>query len=94
MPLRHLKIDYTVQLWREGDQYVAHAMPLDIMSSGKTPEDARRALDESVTLFLETASGIGTLEQVLEDAGYMLHQGSWEGPTWIGVEHHTLSVVA
>ena len=25
-------IEYTVQIWKEGGQFVAHAMPLDVMS--------------------------------------------------------------
>jgi len=90
----NMSIDYTVQIWREGTQYVAHAMPLDVMSAGATPDDARRALDEAVGLFLKTAADIGTLEQVLEDSGYEFREGTWEGPAWIGVERHTLSVVA
>lgn len=86
-----LKIEYTVQLWREGSQFVADAMPLDVMSVGATPQTARQALDEAVGLFLKTAAD---MEQVLEDAGYVLHDNSWEGPDWVGVERHTLSVVA
>jgi predicted RNase H-like HicB family nuclease len=62
-------IEYTVQIWKEGNQFIAHAMPLDVMISGKTPEDARRALDEAVHLFLITAVDMGTLEEVLQDAG-------------------------
>jgi len=89
-----LSIDYTVQIWREGNQYVAHAMPLDVMSAGVTPEQARQALDEAVGLFLRTALDMGTIEQVLEEAGYALKQDLWEGPVWVGVEHHTLTVVA
>lgn len=60
-----VKRSYTVQLWQEGDQFVAHAMPLDVASSGSTPTKARKALKEAVTLFLETAKEEGTLEQVL-----------------------------
>ena len=58
-------IEYTVQIWREGGQFVAHAMPLDVMSSGKGPDEARKALDEAVHLFLVTASDMGTLEAIL-----------------------------
>jgi predicted RNase H-like HicB family nuclease len=39
-------------------------MPLDVMSSGKTPDEARKALDEAVHLFLATAADLGTLEEV------------------------------
>ena len=63
-------IEYTVQIWEEGNQFIAHAMPLDVMSSGGTPEEARRALDEAVHLFLVTAMDIGTLDEVLQEVGY------------------------
>ena len=65
-------IEYTVHIWKEGNQFVAHAMPLDIASSGQTPEEARKALDEAVHLFLVTAADMGTLEEVLQEAGYEL----------------------
>jgi predicted RNase H-like HicB family nuclease len=64
-----MRIDYTVQVWREDGQFIAHAMPLDVASSGPTPEAARQAVDEAVRLFLATAAEHGTLTEVLEDAG-------------------------
>jgi len=45
-------------------------MPLDIMSSGPTPQTARNALAEAVELFLATAAEIGTLDELLEEVGY------------------------
>jgi predicted RNase H-like HicB family nuclease len=85
-------IEYTVQIWKEGNQYVAHAMPLDVISSGSTPDAARHALDEAVKLFLLTAENMGTVEEILEEAGYVQAQGQWESPLWIGVERHHLAV--
>lgn len=64
-----MQIDFTVQIWKEGDQFIAHAMPLDVASSGPTPEAARQALDEAVQLFIDTAAEHGTLQEVLEEAG-------------------------
>jgi predicted RNase H-like HicB family nuclease len=54
-------LEYTVQIWEEDGQFIAHAMPLDVMSSGPTVEEARAALDEAVGLFLDTAAEAGTL---------------------------------
>ncbi len=85
-------IEYTVQIWKEGNQFVAHAMPLDLMSSGKSPEDARRALDEAVHLFLVTAEDLGTLEEILEEAGYEIKEGKWISPSWIAIERHSAVV--
>jgi len=84
-----MQIDYTVQIWREGNQYVAHALPLDVMSSGTTVEEARRALDEAVHLFLTTATEVGTLDLVLEEAGYNLTDDRWQSPYWVSIERHT-----
>lgn len=89
-----MRIDYTVQIWREGSQYVAHAMPLDVASCGDTPEAARQAVDEAVRLFLATAAEQGTLEEVLEDAGYRRHGKAWRGPDWFGVEQHSCLAAA
>ena len=63
------KIEYTVQVWQEGKQFVAHAMPLDVMSCGSTPA-ASQALREAVELYLVTSAEVGTLAEVLEEAGY------------------------
>lgn len=82
-------IEYTVQIWKEGNQFVAHAMPLDVMSSGKTPEEARKALDEAVHLFLVTVEDMGTLEEVLQESGYELREGRWVGPAWVAIERHS-----
>jgi predicted RNase H-like HicB family nuclease len=82
-------IEYTAQIWKEGNQFVAHAMPLDVMSSGKTPEEARKALDEAVHLFLVTAADIGTLNEILQETGYELKEGRWVGPSWVAIEKHS-----
>ena len=60
-----LHIDYTVYIWKEGGQFIARAMPVDVMSSGRSVEEARSALDEAVRLFLRTAADMGTMEHIL-----------------------------
>jgi predicted RNase H-like HicB family nuclease len=87
-------IEYTAQIWKEGDQYIAHAMPIDVMSAGRTPDEARRALDEAVHLFIATAADHGTLIDVLTEAGYRQRDGHWESPAWIAVERHLTTFVA
>ncbi len=83
-----MQIDYTVNIWLEGGQYVAQAMPVDVASSGRTPEEARVALDEAVRLFLSTAQEMGTLHEVLEECAYEHREGNWCAPEWIAVERH------
>ena len=87
-------IEYTAHIWKEGNQYVAHAMPIDVMSSGKTPEEARKALDEAVHLFLVTADDMGTLDEILEETGYELTEGRWISPPWVAIEKHSATLGA
>ena len=75
--VREAKIEYTVQIWQEGKQFIAHAMPLDVMSSGPSPERASRALREAVALYRHTAAEIHTLDEVLQEAGYEFSDDNW-----------------
>lgn len=87
-----MNLDLTIYLTREGRQYVAHAMPLDVVSSGPTPEAAREAVYEAVRAFLLTAADEGTLEEVLEDCGYERCGDRWVCPDFIALEKHELAV--
>jgi len=61
-------LEYTVEIRKEGDQFIAHAVPLDVISSGPTPDEAKEALDEALHLFLHTAMEMGTLDEILQEA--------------------------
>ncbi len=88
-----MNIDYTVRIWREGEQYIAHAMPLDVSSFGPTPDAARQAVDEAVRGFVATCADMGTLEEVLEESGYRRTEGNdWESPRWIVVERREVAI--
>ena len=88
-----MNIDYTVNIWREGDQYVAHAMPLDVASSGADPEAARRAVDEAVRAFIASCAKAGTLDAVLEETGYERNpEGTWQSPSWVSVERREVAI--
>ena len=89
-----MNVEYTVQIWREGKQYVAQASPLDVVSAGPTPERARKALREAVHLFLETAEENGTLEDVLIECGYEFDGATWQSPAWISIERQTTAIGA
>lgn len=89
-----MQIDFTVQVWREGENYIAHAMPIDVASAGSTPALARAAVDEAVRLFLRTAEDQGTLREVLEEAGYRFDGNQWRSPAWVGIEQASATVGA
>ena len=63
----------TVQVWKEGASYVAYAPELDISSCAKTANQAKSRLTEAVSLFIEEAARMGTLEEILAEAGFERH---------------------
>ena len=90
------KIRVRAELLQEGDQYVAVCPELNVSSFGDTKVEALKSFQEAVSLFLEECQRLGTLKQVLEEAGFShtstpIHQ--WLPPKPIGVEQLSLSVV-
>jgi len=64
------EISLTVQVWKEGSSHVAYNPELDVSSCGKTPSQAKTKLKEAVSLFLEEASRMGTLDEILAESGF------------------------
>jgi predicted RNase H-like HicB family nuclease len=89
-----MQIDYTVNIWKEDNQYIAHALPIDVMSMGSTPEEARIAIREAVSLFIESAKEIGTLDDILEECGYILKKDKQISPSWISIERQSIAIGA
>lgn len=65
-----ISVSYTSQLFEEDGQVAALCLELGISSFGDTLEEAQSALQGAVTVFLEECHRMGTLEMVLEEAGY------------------------
>lgn len=85
-------IDYTTEIWKEGDAYVAWSPELDVSSAGKTVDEARAHLREAVELFLEESERMGTLGEVMEEAGYAPSVKGWRAPERIAIEHAQLAL--
>jgi predicted RNase H-like HicB family nuclease len=62
-------ICFTVHTFKEGETYVAYVPELDLSSCGATDEEARRNIRDAVRGFLETSTEMGTLAEILEEAG-------------------------
>ena len=65
-----MQVPYTTELFEEDGQIVALCPELNVSSFGDTLEEALRSLQEAITLFLEECQHMGTLDAVLEEAGY------------------------
>ncbi|MCD6169642.1 MAG: type II toxin-antitoxin system HicB family antitoxin [Candidatus Latescibacteria bacterium] len=71
------QIVFRAEFFREGDLYVGLAPELCVSSFGETLEEAERSLEEAVEAFLEECKAMGTLEEVLEEAGFAKKGNQW-----------------
>lgn len=65
-----LRIDFDAIVFQEGETYIAFSPKLDVSSCGNTVDEAKGNLKTAVRLFLEESAKMGTLEDILEEAGY------------------------
>jgi predicted RNase H-like HicB family nuclease len=70
-------ISLEVRIFREGDVYVALCPELELSSFGDDIERAKESLKEALAGFLEECEALGTLEEVLEEAGFVKEEGLW-----------------
>jgi predicted RNase H-like HicB family nuclease len=85
-----MEIQFTTRIFKEGRSYVAQALELDVSSCGGTKAKALKNLKEAVRLFLEEAEKMGTLEQILEEAGYNKKNQKIPSRNFISVQRVTL----
>jgi predicted RNase H-like HicB family nuclease len=74
-------VPYTSELFKEDDQLVAICPELNVSSYGESASIALDSLKEAVELFLEECLRMGTLDTVLEEAGYRRNPDN--GEHWV-----------
>lgn len=85
-------IEFDVIIFQEGKNYVAHCPELDVSSCGHDVDEARRNLKTAVRLFVEEAEKLGTLEDILREAGYQRgNDGKWKSPRIVATEVMSLA---
>ena len=66
-----------VEIFKDGDVYVAWSPELNVSSFGETIEEAKSAIREAIEAFVEECETMGTLEDVLEEAGFTKDMDVW-----------------
>jgi len=89
-----LEFKLPVSFLREGKKYVAYTPALDLSTSGRTYEEAKRRFSEIVNIFFEELVKKGTLEEVLRDLGWKRVQAKWSPPVVISQELQAVRVSA
>ncbi|MBI4443734.1 MAG: type II toxin-antitoxin system HicB family antitoxin [Acidobacteria bacterium] len=85
-------LSFTVHIFKEGNAYVAYEPELDLSSCGATDDEARRNIRDAIQGFLETSAEMGTLEEILEEAGYRKQGVTWQAPEFVSLDRLTLSI--
>jgi predicted RNase H-like HicB family nuclease len=73
-----MNISIRIEVFREGDVYVALSPELNVSSFGETVEDAKKSAREAIEAFIEECETMGTLEDVLEESGFTKIGDKWE----------------
>lgn len=86
------QLNIKVEVFKEDDLYVALCPSLNVSSFGETIEEAKRSLFEAVKIFIEECSEMGTLEEVLEESGFVRTNQDWLPRQAVSEEHIALAI--
>jgi predicted RNase H-like HicB family nuclease len=75
----------------EGEAYVPS---LDVSSCGSTGEEARRNIRDAVRGYLAASADLGTLDEILEEAGYQPEGEGWRAPEFVAIDRRTMSMMS
>jgi len=75
-----LEVSLPVSIFKEGKNFVVYTPALDLSTSGKNFEEAKKRFHEVVTLFIEETIKKGTLEEVLRESGWKKIEKGWLPP--------------
>jgi predicted RNase H-like HicB family nuclease len=87
-----MEINFNTQVWKEGRMYVSYAKELEVCSCGRTIKEAKKNLIRAVECFLETAEEMGTLDQILVEAGFLKKKKVWKAPDIISTEKTSIDI--
>jgi predicted RNase H-like HicB family nuclease len=85
-------VSFTVHIFREGDVFVAYAPELDVSSCGDTTDAARKNIRDAVRGFLETSEEMGTIAEILEEAGYRKDGDGWRAPEFVSLDRVSVEI--
>jgi predicted RNase H-like HicB family nuclease len=83
---------FDTHIFKEGETYVAYVPALDVSSCGDTDEEARRNIRDAVRGFLAVSADMGTLGEILEEAGYRREGDDWRAPEFVSLDRLTMSM--
>ena len=83
-----------VSILKEGNRFVVYSPALDLSTSGKTYNEAKKRFAEIVDIFFEEIDKKGSSETVLKELGWKKGQTQWQPPVIISQESELFKVPA
>ena len=75
------RVSVPVNIFREGEHFIAHCPVLDLSTSARTFDEAQKRFNEALQMFLDDLIQQGTLEEVLLSHGW--RKATSPKPHWV-----------
>ena len=85
-------LTFTVQVFREGSNFVSYNPELKVASCGKNINEAKDNLKDALSGFLKSAKKMNTLEAIMEEAGFSYAKRRWFAPDLLVMDRLSLAV--
>jgi predicted RNase H-like HicB family nuclease len=66
------ELNFTIEIWRKGNFYLASAPELDFISQGRTFDEAKKNLLEVIQIQYEEMTEMGTFDAYLAECGFII----------------------
>lgn len=80
------QIKLTINILKQAKRYVAYSPALDLSTSGKTENEAKKRFAEASLLLVEELDKAGTLGDVLKELGWRKAEKRWAPPKIVSQE--------
>jgi len=72
-----MKIELNINYFKEDNTIVALCPELQVSSFGDTLDDAEKSIKEALEIFFEGCEELGTINEVLEESGFVNVGDEW-----------------
>jgi predicted RNase H-like HicB family nuclease len=87
-----MNLSIRVEIFKEDDLFVALSPELNVSSFGETIDEAKESIKEAIEAFLEECREMGTLDEVLEESGFLRVENTWQSRRPVAEEILALAV--
>ena len=88
----HFEVSLPVSILKEDKYFIAYSPVLDLSTSGKSFEEAKKRFGEVVQIFFEELLEKGTLEEVLSGLGWQKFKKEWTPPIIVAHESESFRI--